>query len=94
MAKVYADLIKKGLKTLDDVPAQLRDDVEALSSPCSVLTSRAIPLSPYADAVFSASRLTSSAGDVLTNTGGLFFAMIISSSFIDRISSLFPSLTI
>ena len=27
MAKVYADLIKKGL---DDVPAQLRDDVEAL----------------------------------------------------------------
>lgn len=30
MAKVYADLIKKGLKTLDDVPAQLRDDVEAL----------------------------------------------------------------
>ena len=30
MAKVYADLIKKCLKTLDDVPAQLRDDVEAL----------------------------------------------------------------
>lgn len=30
MAKVYANLIKKGLKTLDDVPAQLRDDVEAL----------------------------------------------------------------
>ena len=30
MAKVYADLIKKGLKTLDDVPAQLRDDVEDL----------------------------------------------------------------
>ena len=30
MAKVYADLIKKGLKTLDDVPAQRRDDVEAL----------------------------------------------------------------
>lgn len=30
MAKVYADLIKKGLKTLDDVPAQPRDDVEAL----------------------------------------------------------------
>lgn len=30
MAKVYADLIKKGLKTLDDVPARLRDDVEAL----------------------------------------------------------------
>lgn len=30
MAKVYADLIKKGLKTLDDVPEQLRADVEAL----------------------------------------------------------------
>lgn len=30
MAKVYADLIKKGLKTLDDVPAQLRDDGRAL----------------------------------------------------------------
>ena len=30
MAKVYAALIRKGLKTLDDVPAQLRDDVEAL----------------------------------------------------------------
>ena len=30
MAKVYADINKKGLKTLDDVPAQLRDDVEAL----------------------------------------------------------------
>ena len=30
MAKVYADLIKKGLKTLDDIPAQLRDDVRAL----------------------------------------------------------------
>lgn len=30
MAKVYADLIRKGLKTLDDVPAQLRDAVEAL----------------------------------------------------------------
>lgn len=30
MAKVYANLIKKGLKTLDDVPAQLRDDVRAL----------------------------------------------------------------
>lgn len=29
MAKVYADLIKKGLKTLDDVPAQLLDDVPA-----------------------------------------------------------------
>ena len=30
MAKVYADLIKKGLKTIDDVPARLREEVEAL----------------------------------------------------------------
>ena len=30
MAKVYADLIRKGLKTLDDVPARLRADVAAL----------------------------------------------------------------
>lgn len=30
MAKVYAGLIKKGLKTLDDVPANLRAEVEAL----------------------------------------------------------------
>lgn len=28
MAKVYADLIKKGLKTIDDVPEKLRADVE------------------------------------------------------------------
>lgn len=30
MAKVYADLIRKGMKTLDDVPARLRAAVEAL----------------------------------------------------------------
>lgn len=30
MAKVYADLIKKGLKTIDDVPDKLRAEVEAL----------------------------------------------------------------
>lgn len=30
MAKIYANLIKKGLKTLDDVPESLRDAVEAL----------------------------------------------------------------
>lgn len=30
MAKVYADLIKKGLKTIDQVPANLRVVVEAL----------------------------------------------------------------
>lgn len=30
MAKVYADLIKKGIKTIEDVPAKLRADVEAL----------------------------------------------------------------
>ena len=30
MAKVYADLIRTGLKTIDDVPARLRADVAAL----------------------------------------------------------------
>ena len=30
MAKIYASLIKKGLKTLDDVPEILRAEVEAL----------------------------------------------------------------
>lgn len=30
MAKVYADLVRKGLKTLDDVPESLRADVEAI----------------------------------------------------------------
>lgn len=30
MAKIYANLIKQGLKTIDDVPAKLRDEVEAL----------------------------------------------------------------
>ena len=27
MAKVYADLIRKGLKTIDDGPEKLRDEV-------------------------------------------------------------------
>ena len=30
MAKIYADLIRKGKKTLKDVTAHLRADVEAL----------------------------------------------------------------
>ena len=30
MAKVYAALIKKGLKTINDVPEDLRDEVRAL----------------------------------------------------------------
>lgn len=30
MAKVYANLIRKGLKTIDDVPEKLRAEVEAL----------------------------------------------------------------
>ena len=30
MAKVYAALIKKGLKTIDHVPENLRDEVRAL----------------------------------------------------------------
>lgn len=30
MAKVYADLIRKGLKTIEQVPSRLRAEVEAL----------------------------------------------------------------
>lgn len=30
MAKVYADLIRKGVKTIDDVPDKLKDAVQAL----------------------------------------------------------------
>ena len=30
MAKVYADLIKKGIKTLDDVPENIKDDVKKI----------------------------------------------------------------
>ena len=30
MAKIYVSLIHKGLKTLDDVPKQLRAEVEKL----------------------------------------------------------------
>ena len=30
MAKIYAELIRKGLKTIDDVPTKLREAVEKL----------------------------------------------------------------
>lgn len=30
MARIYADLIRKGKKTIEDVPAQLRAEVQAL----------------------------------------------------------------
>jgi hypothetical protein len=30
MAKVYADLIQKGIKTIDDVPDKLKDAVKKL----------------------------------------------------------------
>ena len=30
MAKIYADLIRKGIKTLDDVPEHIRDEVKKL----------------------------------------------------------------
>ena len=33
MERVYADLIQKGLKTIDDVPERLRDKVRALLKP-------------------------------------------------------------
>lgn len=30
MAKIYADLVRKGIKTLDQVPANLRDEVKRI----------------------------------------------------------------
>ena len=30
MAQIYYNLIKKGLKTIDDVPLKWRDDVQAM----------------------------------------------------------------
>lgn len=30
MAKIYANLIRKGLKTIDDVPERLKAEVEAI----------------------------------------------------------------
>ena len=30
MAKVYADLIRKGLKTIDEVPEKIRAEVQAI----------------------------------------------------------------
>ena len=30
MAKIYVALVQKGIKTIDDVPAQLRDEVKKL----------------------------------------------------------------
>lgn len=30
MAKIYAELIRKGLKTLEQVPARLRDEVKRI----------------------------------------------------------------
>lgn len=30
MAKIYVALIQKGIKTINDVPAQLRDEVKKL----------------------------------------------------------------
>lgn len=30
MAKIYVALIQKGIKTIDDVPAQLRDEAKKL----------------------------------------------------------------
>jgi len=30
MAHIYANLIRKGLKTINDVPTQLKEEVEAI----------------------------------------------------------------
>lgn len=37
MAKIYANLIEKGLKTLDQVPERIRDDVR------KILDERGVP---------------------------------------------------
>ena len=39
MAKVYADLIRKGKKTLDDVPEKLKAEVKAILVQVLLLTS-------------------------------------------------------
>lgn len=36
MIKIYASLIKKGLKTIDDVPEKLRDEVKLLLAESAV----------------------------------------------------------
>ena len=35
MVKVYADLIRKGSITIDDVPAKLKDAVQAILDACA-----------------------------------------------------------
>lgn len=35
MAKIYAQLIRKGLKTIDDVPEKLRAEVEKILAEAS-----------------------------------------------------------
>lgn len=30
MAKIYANLIRKGLKTIEDIPIELREEVQAI----------------------------------------------------------------
>lgn len=40
MAKVYADLIRKGLKTIDDVPEKLRAEVQAILDDYNILIGR------------------------------------------------------
>ena len=43
MAKIYAALIRKGIKTLDEVPARLRSTVEALLAEVEALLSGGLP---------------------------------------------------
>lgn len=38
MAKVYADLIRKGVKKIDDVPAKLKDDVIQILNDLGIAT--------------------------------------------------------
>ena len=38
MAKIYADLIRKGLKTIDDVPDKLKEQVKQIIGEISLVT--------------------------------------------------------
>jgi len=43
LAKIYADLIRKGRKTLDQVPAIIRKDVESILEAMEIIGGDAIP---------------------------------------------------
>ena len=40
MAKIYAELIRKGLKTIEDVPSNLREAVQAILDELGTTTTK------------------------------------------------------